>query len=131
MTITEGEAEEEEPEERTSRSIPSGVSLRISFQLESTLDGADLVAFVAGCEGGCDAQRTRAAGTAHAMDEIFGRLRQIEVHDMRDVIDVNTAGSDIGGHKDAIEAVLESLESHVALVLRPVAMNGGGFESET
>ena len=58
------------------------------------------------------------------MNEAFRLLRQIVIHDMSDVVDVNAAGGYVGGDKYAVDAVLETLQSFVALALRAVAVDG-------
>ena len=40
-----------------------------------------------------------ASGAAHAMDEVFRDLGQIVVDDVRDVLDVNATGGQIGGNQ--------------------------------
>src|SRR5579863_2439975 len=62
---------------------------------------------------------------SHAVDEILRIIRQIVIDDVRDVLHVNAARGHIGGHQDAIAALLESCECRVALGLRAVAMNHG------
>ena len=40
----------------------------------------------------------RAPSAPDAMHEVFGDLRQIVVHHVGDIIDVNSARGDVGGH---------------------------------
>jgi len=46
-----------------------------------------------------------AARAPHAMSEIFRSLRQIVVHDMRDVIHMESRGRHVGGDQHAVNAV--------------------------
>ena len=39
-----------------------------------------------------------APGASDAVDIIFRRLRHVEIDHVRDVLDINTAGGDIGGN---------------------------------
>src|SRR5262249_42924395 len=64
-------------------------------------------------------------GTAHAMNEIFRRLRKVVVHDVRDAIDVDAASRNIGGDEHAIVSLLKSAERLVTLILAAIAVNGG------
>src|SRR5690242_21277246 len=45
--------------------------------------------------------RSGARGAADAMDIGLGHVRQIEIHDMADAVDVDAAGSDVGGDERA------------------------------
>ena len=80
-------------------------------------------------ERGGGAARARAAGAADAMDEVFGHLRQVVIHHVRDALHVDAAGGHVGGHQDAIVAVLKALERLVALILAAVAVDGGGLRA--
>ena len=59
------------------------------------------------------------------MNEVFGLLRQIVVHHMRDVIHMDSACRHVGGHQYTVNTVFEALQRIVALALRPVAVNRG------
>src|SRR5580704_13903188 len=48
------------------------------------------------------------SGSPNAMDEILCQVRQIVVDDVHDVLHVDSARSQIGGHQDAIPALLEA-----------------------
>ncbi len=62
----------------------------------------------------------RASGAAHSMDEVLRNLRQIVVNDVRDILDVNAARSQIGCNQDAIASLLKSGQRCGPLRLRPV-----------
>ena len=99
------------------------------MNIQLTLDFADFGTLGPRAEGGGDAAGPGAAGASHAVDEVLGHLREIVVHDVGDAFDVNAAGGHIGGHQDAIPAVLESVQGLVALVLRAAAVNAGGLHA--
>ena len=63
------------------------------------------------------------------MDEVFGNLRQIVIHDVRDAVDVNAAGGYVGGDQHAVIALLESGQGLVALALGAVAMDARGVDA--
>ena len=67
--------------------------------------------------------RPGAAGAAHAVDEVLGRLRQVVIHDVRDAFDVDAARGDVGRDQHAVVPVLEALERLVALALAAVAVD--------
>jgi hypothetical protein len=48
-----------------------------------------------------------ASGAANAVNEIL-RLGQVVVDDVRDILHVNAARSDVGRHQDAVASLLES-----------------------
>ena len=64
-----------------------------------------------------------AAGAADAMDVVVVALRRVEVDHVRDVVDVETAGGDVGRDERRDAAGLELRERALALVLREVAVH--------
>jgi len=58
-----------------------------------------------------------AAGTAYAVNEIFGELREIVVDDVSDIVDVDAARGDVRGDEDVIAALLKASERRGALGL--------------
>ena len=93
---------------------------------QGALELKQLGTLFAGEEGGGYAVFSGAAGAAYAVDEIFGYFGQVKIDDVRDVLDVNTAGSDVGGDQNAVAALLKSSQGGVALGLRAVTVNHGG-----
>jgi hypothetical protein len=71
-----------------------------------------------------------AAGTANAVHVIFCYQRQIEVHDQRQVGDVETASRDVGGHQHAHATGLKSSSPPAACALTLVAMNHAGCRDD-
>jgi hypothetical protein len=49
-----------------------------------------------------------AAGAADAVDVVFADVRDFVVHDVRQLVDVDAAGGDVGGHQRADVAALEA-----------------------
>ena len=70
-----------------------------------------------------------AACASHAMDEVFRDIRQVVIDHVRDVLHVNPAGSQVGGHQHAVASLLKSSQRCDALRLRTVAMNHGRGKS--
>src|SRR5580658_1423406 len=57
------------------------------------------------------------------MNEAFRLLWQIVIHDMSDVIHVNTPGGHVGGNEYAVDAVFETLQRLIPMALGAVAMD--------
>src|SRR5450759_3386359 len=64
-----------------------------------------------------------ARGAADAMDVVIRRQRHVEVDDVAELLDVDTARGDVGRDEHAVRSVLESGERVGALRLRAVAVN--------
>ena len=67
--------------------------------------------------------RLRAAGAAYAMHVVVGVGRNVEVHDVPEASDVDSAGGDIGRHQHPVLAALEASECLSSLRLRPIAVD--------
>src|ERR1700755_3263795 len=65
------------------------------------------------------------------MDEVFGDLREIEVDDVGDVVNIETAGGDVGGDEDLEASRIETGQRRVALRLAAIAVDHGGREAVT
>ena len=89
----------------------------------------DFGALFAAEEGGGDAVPAGAACASDAVNEILRDVRQVVVNHVRDVLDVNAAGSEVGGYQDAVAPLLESREGGDALRLRAAAVNHGSGEA--
>ena len=59
------------------------------------------------------------------MNEVSRLLRQIVVHDMRDVIHMNPARRHVGGDQYTVITVFEALQCFVPLALRAIAVDRG------
>ena len=70
-----------------------------------------------------------AAGAADAVDVVLRLVGQIEVHHMRQLVDVDAAGSDVGGHQHAHLTALEARQGAGASPLALVAVDGGGLDA--
>ena len=69
-----------------------------------------------------------AAGAADAVHVGLGVLRDVVVDHVRDALDVQAAGGDVGGHEDVHAAGLQVLDGLLALLLGDVAGDGHGLE---
>ena len=59
------------------------------------------------------------AGATDAMDVILGLVRQVKVHHMGQLVNVDAAGGDVGGHQDP---ELTALETRQGTGTRPLAL---------
>src|SRR5262249_37486764 len=75
------------------------------------------------------ALRLGAGGAADAVDVVVGDGRHVVADDVGDVIDVEPAGGDVGGHQDLEVAPAEALHRLVALGLGEVAVRLGDGEA--
>ena len=89
--------------------------------LEHPLDAAQQVGLVDADERDRLARRARPAGPADPVDVVLRVPRQLEVDDVRQVLDVEAAGGDVGRDEDPDLAGLEALERARPLRLRAVA----------
>ena len=92
---------------------------------DDPLEAAQFGVVLARDEGDGGAGGERAARAADAVDVVLERVGEVEVHHVRDAVDVDAAGGDVGGDKDADLAVLEGLQGALALALRAVGVDGG------
>ncbi len=78
-----------------------------------------------------DGQPGRAgpAGPPDAMDVVGGDHRQLVVHDVRQLVDVEAARGDLGGDQDGRPAGLEVGQGAHALSLAAVAVDGRGADA--
>ena len=70
-----------------------------------------------------------APSAADAVDVVLRLVGQIEVHHMRQLVDVDAAGGNIGGHQHAHLAALEARQGAGAGPLALVAVDGGGLDA--
>ena len=70
-----------------------------------------------------------AAGAADAVDVELGHVRQIEVDDVREAVDVDAARGDVGRDQHAQLGVFEALERALAGALGFVAVDRGGGDA--
>ena len=101
----------------------------VQGRLRRALDGAQQAALARGDEQQRLARAARAAGAADAVDVRLGVVGDVEVDHVADAVDVQAAGGDVGGHEDVQAAVLQLVDGALALVLRDVAVDGGGGEA--
>ena len=71
-----------------------------------------------------------AAGAADAVDVVFGVGGEVVIDDVRDAVDVDAAGGDVGGDEDAEGAAAEVVEGLEALILGAVGVEGAAGDVE-
>ncbi len=64
------------------------------------------------------------------MDKVVRGIGHVVVYDVRDVLDVDAAGGDVGGDEDAVLAGREAFEGGGPLRLRAIAVDGVGVVTE-
>ena len=91
--------------------MEDGIGQRRLWQLdpERSVDAIEKIFFFRSNEGDDVSGCTGARGTAGAMDVVVGAARHIEVDNMRDTADVETASGYVGGDQDRIVAAPEGL----------------------
>ena len=92
---------------------------------EEALDDRDVALVLGGHHRQRVAGGVHATGPADAVNVVLGGARHIEIDDMGDVVDVDPARGDIGGHQDLGPAALEMGERALALNLAAVAVDHG------
>ena len=70
-----------------------------------------------------------AGGAADAVHVVLGLRGQVVVDDVRDAVDVDAAGDDVGGDEHAVGAVLEAVERVLALRLGAVGVDGRALDA--
>src|SRR5262247_330141 len=89
---------------------------------EVSLDEPELLAFLRRGEARRATACLGARGTTDPMNVVFRRVRQIEVHDVRDLGHVDSARGDVGRDQHAIAAVAEAVERLAPLRHRAVGV---------
>ena len=93
---------------------------------DQLLDVAQERQLVVRAERDRDAVGAGARGAADAVHVAFRDVRQVEVDDVADAVDVDAAGGDVGRDQGLDAAVAEVVEHALALVLRLVAVDRFG-----
>ena len=89
-------------------------------------DLSQLVAFFAAAERRGDAGRAGPACAADAVDVNLRHLGQLVVDDVRDAVDIQPAGGDVGGHEHGRPVRLEGIQRALPHVLAFVAVDRRG-----
>ena len=97
--------------------------------LEQRFDGGEHRGFVGADQRDGFTGGAGAAGAADAVDVVFGDDGQVEIDDLRQVVDVQPAGGDVGGDEDLHFAGLEAFQGAQAGRLRFVAVDGIGLDA--
>ena len=77
---------------------------------DDALEATEVTQVFAGNKGDGSARGERATRTANAVHVVFNLVREVEVHDVTDAVNVDAARSTGGRDEDADFAVLESLQ---------------------
>ena len=88
-----------------------------------TLDCSEKWPLIGADQRHCFARRTRAASAANAVHIVLRNVRQVEVHDVRQGVNINSARCDIGGHQHLQLVVLEAFQGAGPRVLALVAVD--------
>src|SRR5437899_2849569 len=94
-------------------------------------DGGDETAILWRCDGKGAALEPGTAGTADTMNIVLGMDRHVEIEDVRQALDVETARRNIARDQQADLVVLEALKRLGALGLRHVAVQRGDVKAMT
>src|SRR5450830_1523067 len=100
-----------------------------NFLLGHAFDAFQQFFFVRRYQGNGFARTTGAAGTADTVYIVFVDVWQLEVDHVRQLVDIQAACGDIGGHHDAYFTGLEVGQRFGARVLALVAVDGDGGEA--
>ncbi len=129
------------PFARRLRALGRGLGVRAALGLEAlgvahldllvdeALDRAQQRAILGAHQRERLAGGARPAGAADAVHVILGDVRQVEVHDVRQVLDVEAARRDVGRDQHLHLALLEVLERADARVLALVAVDRVGVDA--
>src|SRR5690606_1363756 len=96
---------------------------------DQPLDVAQIGALVGAAERAGAARRAGARGAADAVDVALGFVRQVEVDDVADAVDIDAARRDVGGDQHRRTAAPEIVERALALRLRLVAVDRVGGDA--
>ena len=95
--------------------------------IDEAFDGFGVDEFVGAEDGEGIAFAFGAAGTADAVDVVFGVFGDRVIDDVADAGDVEAAGGEVGGDDDVELAVPEACEGEAAVFLGDVAVHDGDF----
>ena len=104
--------------------------LEAILEAELADDASDLALLARGHERDGDADAACAAGTAGAVHVGLAVFRRVVVDDVRDVVDVDAAGGDVGRDEHVDLAALEGLEGTLTLRLALAAVHGAGVDAD-
>ncbi len=107
----------------------AGYLLAGDVLLGQTLDGLDKLPFIGRDQGDGVTGSTGTTGTTDTVHVIFRHVRQLEVHYLRQLVDIEATGRDVGRHHHAHAAVLEAGQCTGTGTLALVAVNGGGTDA--
>ena len=99
------------------------VSLELQFAvwrnwdllLDQALDVSNVSALLGGCHSDGVAGFASSTGSTDPVDIVLGIVGQVIVNDERDLLDVDSTGSDVSRNQNAVFAALETFESSPSL----------------
>ena len=91
------------------------------------LDIADLMLLAAVDDGNARTFLASTTSTTRAMGIVLDIIGQAEVNDVRQVVDIQTTGCDIGSHQQLRQMITEFLHRQVTLLLGEVAVQRLGI----
>ncbi len=106
------------------RVIKAGQLTAMQMLTDDLLQATKLTEIFAGDESDRDAGGKRAPRPTDTVDVIFQLVRKVEIDDVRDAVDVDTARGDVGRNQDPDFAVLESLQGTLTLALGAIGVDG-------
>ena len=98
---------------------------------DEPLDGLQLLALLRRNERYGLARRTGPTRAADPMHVVLRHVRQVEVHDLWQAVDVDAAGRDVGRHQHLHASGLETLECAGARILALVAVDRFRIDART
>src|SRR3954452_9170611 len=104
-------------------------TLELLFVPEDRSDATDVGLLVRQDERASAAGASGAAGPPHAVHVALVVLGRIEVDDVPEVVEIEAAGSDIGGNQGGGAAGAEPLQGALALRLAHVAVHGDDLDA--
>src|ERR1700722_17253974 len=93
--------------------------------LERPLNLLQVAALIRLGKGVSDALLIGPSSTANTMNKVLRNLRHVVVHDVRDVVDIESARSHVGRDENPVSAPGKALQRSATLRLCTVAMNAG------
>ena len=114
---------------RSWRAGPAFDRLAVDGLLDQALDVAQQLDFAVVDQRDRGAGGAGAAGAADAVHVVLGHVGELEVDDLRQLVDVQAAGGDVGGHQHGDRAFLEAGQRAGAGRLALVAVDGGGGQA--
>ena len=111
------------------RVIKAGQLAAMQMLADDLLKATKLTEIFAGDESDRDAGGKRASRPTDTVDVIFQLVREVEIDDVRDAVDVDATRGDVSRDQDPDFAVLESLQGTLTLALGAIGVDGGATDT--